>query len=242
MGVGSGGGGVGGVGGGGGGFGRTISVWRNEPIPIGDAYLADGTIEVEGTAETLSETVSANYSNTDCFAYSYTKKRKKRTKDSDGDWETNTTTLDSGSSSVPFRITDETGSIPVDPSEATIGMDTEYRRSTGNRRSVTGKKVRTEKRIDPGDELHIIGQKRPASEIDTDLDGSKAFIGDGDDAPTFRITEGSELETVVRMFARSVGAVCLGFGLAAVGLYLVALALQAQFGLGVMALAIAASL
>lgn len=204
---------------------RAVSVWRNEPIPIGDAHLADGTIEVEGTAEKLTKRVSAKYSGRSCFAYSYKTKRKKRRKNNDGEWETNTTTVDSGSNSVPFEVTDETGSIPVDPSAATIGMDTEYRNSRGSRRSTTGQKIRTEQRIDPGDELHIIGQKRPANEADADLDGAKAFIGDGDDAPTFRITEGSELETVVRMFGRSVGAICLGFGLASGGVYVAALAI-----------------
>jgi len=204
---------------------RAVSVWRNEPIPIGEAHLADGTIEVEGTAEMLNKTLSAEYTRTSCFACRYKTKRKKRTKNSDDEWETKTTTVDSGSNSVPFRLTDETGSIPVDPSAATIGMDTEYRNSSGSQRSTTGQKIQTEQRIDPGDELHIIGQKRPASETDTELDDATAFIGDGDEAPTFRITEGSELETVVRMFGRSTGALCLGFGLASLGVYVVSLAI-----------------
>lgn len=215
-----------------GGIRRAVSVWRNEPIPIGEAVDADGTVEIEGTAETLTETVSAPYSNTDCFAYRNKTKRKKRTRDSDGDWETNTRTVDSGSGSVPFELTDETGSIPVDPSAATIGMDTEYRRSRGNRRSATGEKIRTEKRIDPGDELHVVGQKRPASAADDEL-GETAFVGDGDEAPTFRITEGSELETVLRMFGRSLGAIALGVGLIGGGVYLVGLAAEAQFALSV---------
>jgi len=215
-----------------GGLRRTLTVWRNEPIPIGEAESVDGTIEVEGTAEKLTKTISGNYSGKSCFAHSYKTKRKKKSKNSDGEWETDTTTVESGSNSVPFKLTDETGSIPIEPSDATIGMDTEYKRSSGNRRTGRGEKIKTEQRIDPGDELHVVGQKRPASEADTDLDEAPMFIGDGDEAPTFRITEGSELETVVRMFGRSVGAIGLGIVLIGFSLYLVGVAIEAQFAIG----------
>lgn len=85
-------------------------------------------------------------------------------------------------------------------------MDREYRKSDGDIR-------RTESRIDPGDELHIIGQKVPVTEANDGFEDASAFIGDGDAAATFRITEGSELETVVRMVGRSLVAMMFAVAL-----------------------------
>ena len=182
---------------------RTLAVWANDPIPIDEAHLADGTIEVEGTAEPLSDTLRSPYDNAECLAYSYSKKRKEREKNEDGEYETKWRTLDSGDDSVPFLVSDDTGSIPVDPEDATLGLDTEYSSRTGDIK-------RTEKRIDPDDGVHVIGQKLPGVESDADLGDARAYIGDGEEAPTFRVTDGGELETVVRMFGRSVGSVALG--------------------------------
>lgn len=182
---------------------RTIAVWSSDPIPIGEAHLADGTIEVEGTAEPLSDTLRSPYADAECLAYSYSKKRKERERNEDGEYETEWRTLDAGGESVPFSVSDDSGSIPVDPEAATLGLDTAYTTRTGDLR-------KTESRIDPGDGVHVIGQKRSASEADADLGEARAYIGDGDEAPTFRITEGGELETVARMLGRSLGSVALG--------------------------------
>ena len=192
---------------------RAVSVWRSDPIPIEEAHLADGTIEVEGSAETLVETASAPYSDRTCLAYSAKKKRKEREKNQDGEWETNWNTVSSPSGSVPFNVVDDTGSIAVDPAAATLGMDSEYSRRSGDIRY-------SENRIDPGDSVHVIGQKRSVTETRPSLGDATTYIGDGDDTPTFRITDGSELETVVRMFARSVGSLLFGAVLIGGCLYL----------------------
>lgn len=182
---------------------RTLAVWANDPIPIGEAHLADGTIEVEGTAEQLSETLRSPYDDAECLAYSYSKKRKEREKNEDGEYETKWRTVDSGDDTVPFLVSDDTGSIPVAPEDATLGLDTEYSDRTGDIK-------RTEKRIDPGDGVHVIGQKLPAVESNADLGDARTYIGDGEATPTFRVTNGGELETVARMFGRSVGSIALG--------------------------------
>jgi len=185
------------------GFRRAVVVWRSDPIPIEDAHLVDGTIEVEGTAEKLVETASAPYSDRTCLAYSAKKQRKEREKNEDGEWETNWKTVSSPSGSVPFDVVDDTGSIAVDPAAATLGMDGEYSRRSGDIKY-------SENRIDPGDEVHVIGQKRPVAETRPALGDATAYIGDGDEAPTFRITDGSELETVLRMFGRSSASIVFG--------------------------------
>ena len=185
------------------GFRRAISVWRSDPIPIEEFHLADGTVEVEGTAEKLVETASAPYSNRTCLAYSAKKKRKEREKNQDGEWETNWNTVSSPSGSVPFNVVDDTGSVAVDPAAATLGMDGEYSNRSGDIKY-------SENRIDPGDEIHVVGQKRSVTEQRPALGDATAYIGDGDEAPTFRITDGSELETVVRMFGRSTASILLG--------------------------------
>ncbi|WP_200531728.1 GIDE domain-containing protein [Halorubrum sp. LN27] len=187
---------------------RTIAVWKSDPTPIGEAHLIDGTIEVEGTAEELSRTLRSPYDGARSLAYSYSKKRKERERNEDGEYETEWRTLESGSESVPFLVADDTGSIPVDPAAATLGMDNEYSDRTGDIK-------KTESRIDPGDGVHVIGQKRSANEADADLDDHRTYIGDGEEAPTFRVTDGGELETVARMFGRSLGSIFLGAGLVA---------------------------
>lgn len=192
---------------------RGFSVWSNDPIPIADAHLADGTIEVEGTAESLVETVNAPYSGRSCLAYSSKKERKERERNDDGDWETNWKTVSSSSGSVPFDVVDETGSIPVDPGEATLGMDREYSSRSGDVR-------RRENRIDTGDDVHVIGQRLSVTEKRPELGDAAEYIGDGDDAPTFRVTDGSELETVARMFGRSAASVLFGVLLAGVFVFL----------------------
>ncbi|QAU11923.1 hypothetical protein EKH57_03700 [Halorubrum sp. BOL3-1] len=188
------------------GFRRAIAVWRSDPVPIGEAYRSDGTIEVEGTAEELSRTLRSPYDNARTLAYSYSKKRKEREQNEDGEYETEWKTLDSGGESAPFLVTDDTGSVPVDPAAATLGLDTEYSNRTGDIK-------KTESRIDPGDGIHVIGQKRSAVETDAELDDHRTYIGDGREAPTFRVTDGGELETVARMFGRSLGSVVLGAAL-----------------------------
>jgi len=188
---------------------RAVAVWRSDPIPIEEAYLVDGTIEVEGAAEQLVETTNAPYSGRTCLAYSAKKKRKEREKNDDGEWETNWNTVSSPSGSVPFGVADNSGSIAVDPESATLGMDREYSNRSGDVKY-------SERRIDPGDEIHVIGQKQSVSETRPELGDAMAYIGDGDEAPTFRITDGSELETVVRMFGRS--AASIAFGAIALGL------------------------
>ena len=182
---------------------RATSVWRSDPIPIDESHLTDGTIEIEGTAETLVETASVPYSDRTCLAYSAKKQRKEREKNDDGEWETNWNTVSSPSGSVPFNVVDDTGSIAVDPGAATLGMDGEYSNRSGDIKY-------SENRIDPGDEVHVIGQKRSVTETRPELGDATEYVGDGDDAPTFRITDGSELETVVRMFGRSAASIVLG--------------------------------
>lgn len=193
---------------------RTVAVWASDPIPIGEAHLADGTIEVEGSAETLSETLQSPYDGARCLAYSYSKKRKERERNEDGEYETEWRTVESGTESVPFLATDDTGSIPVDPAAATLGLDTAYSDRSGDIK-------KTESRIDPGDGIHVIGQKCPATATDADLGDRRAYIGDGDEAPSFRVTEGGELETVARMFGRSLGSIALGAVLVGVFGYMV---------------------
>ena len=206
---------------------RTIEVWSSDPVPIGEAHLADGTVEVEGTAEALSDTLRSPYENAECLAYSYSKKRKERERNEDGEYETEWRTIDSGSESVPFSVVDDTGSIPVNPAAATLGLDTAYSSRNGDIK-------KTESRIEPGDGVHVIGQKRSAVEAAAGLGDAKAYIGDGDEAPTFRVTTGGELETVARMFGRSLGSVAAGAVLIAVFGYVVLTsfpALAAEIGL-----------
>jgi len=199
---------------GGNGIRRTIGVWSSDPLPIEEAYVTDGGIEVEGAANPLSETLRSPYDDARCLAYSYSKQRRERTRNEDGEYETTWRTVESGNESVPFLVSDDTGAIPVVPDAATLRLATTYSSRSGDTET-------TERRIDPGDGIHVIGQRRAAVEADIDLGDASAYIGGGDDASAFRVTAGDELETVARMFGRSLGGVALGVILIGVFGYLV---------------------
>ena len=199
---------------GGNGVRRAIRAWSSDPPPIEEAYLTDGGIEVEGVADPLSETLRSPYDDARCLAYSYSKKRRERRRNEGGEDETAWRAVESGGESVPFLVSDDTGSIPVVPGAATLEAATAY---SSHAEDVK----KTERRIDPGDEVHVIGQKRAAAEADADLGDASAYIGDGGETATFRITVGDELETAARMFGRSLGAVALGLILIGVFAYLV---------------------
>jgi len=73
--------------------------------------------EIKGTA-TCDQPVTAPYSNLPCVYYSYKLMRRERRRSSSGSSSHTWRTIDSGSSGVPFTLTDSTGSVTVDPEGA----------------------------------------------------------------------------------------------------------------------------
>ena len=137
-------------------FREAYKIKSRDATPANEVYLADGVVEVEGTAEVLDETVQSPYTNTDCLVYEY-KKERDDGHTGDDTHDSGMTTVDSGSEEVPFLIADGTGDVAVDPTgaEFTIGTD-----------DVEGgtREKKHENRIEPGNPIHVTGQKREAAE------------------------------------------------------------------------------
>lgn len=172
-------------------FWEAYKVKSRDVTPANEVYLTDGVVEVEGTAELLEETVESPYTNTDCLVCEYEKER-------DIDDDSGMTTVDSGCKSVPFLLTDGSGEVAVDPSGARFMLGTDDIEG-GTRES------KKENRIEPGDPIHIVGQKRAAAERREDgLDQQRCYVGDGDRLSQYRITDGSETWAVVGLVAKGV--------------------------------------
>jgi hypothetical protein len=173
-------------------FWEGYKVKSRDVTPANEVYLADGVVEVEGTAEILDETVESPYTNTDCLVYEYKKERDTDRGDS------GMTTVASGSEGVPFLLADGSGEVAVDPTGA------EFMLGTDDIEGGTREK-KHENRIEPGDPIHISGQKREAAEKREDaLDQERCYVGDGDRVSQYRITDGSETWAVVGLVGKGV--------------------------------------
>lgn len=159
-------------------------IWSNDPIPAGEVYAAETVVEVEGTAESIGETTQSPYDDVESLVYSYKKERRETEIDEDGNQETRWETIASGRDAVPFRVSDDSGSVPVDPEGSDFEAGVDYRDRRGNIRQ-------TERRLVPGDGVHVYGQRQEVVEGDL-LDDQRQYVGDGDAVTTFQITQGGE--------------------------------------------------
>lgn len=136
-----------------------------------------GTVEIEGVVSPAEGTLTAPFTDTDCVVYEYTIEELRRDHDDDG---TKWTTIDSSGEGVPFRITDDTGSILVEPAGATLRLDSErvFRSREGEEPPAAvggflpslelggftinaGRDRRyTERRIDVGERVYVFGPAR----------------------------------------------------------------------------------
>lgn len=103
---------------------RGWTIWQSDPIGAGEVEYEDGTVEVQGEVEQLEgELLTTKYTDTPAVAHDYKLQRKKQdsTTDEGPEWRT----VESGTETQPFYVTDETGSVAVDPDGATVSLDTE---------------------------------------------------------------------------------------------------------------------
>jgi len=75
--------------------------------------------EIKGVAS-CDQPLTAPYSDLQCVYYSYKLMRRERRRSSSGGSSTTWRTIDSGSAGIPFTLTDETGSVTVDPEGAKL--------------------------------------------------------------------------------------------------------------------------
>lgn len=209
-------------------FARAARIATNRPVPAGEVEAGDGTVEIQGTAEELDGTLTGTYSNATTFAYEYKRKKKEVERDQDGNREVEWRTVASGENSTPFVVADESGSVAVDPADATLSVDV-------NRQTGGGRGYRNyEGNIKPDDTVHVWGQTLEADGGEDLPDDVEFYVGDGDgrdflvsDTTQFRTVLRYVLSGLVRLF---IALVVFGFGVLA-GV----VTLDEVFGMGPMA-------
>lgn len=194
-----------------------LVLWRNDPVAVMDAVNADGAIELEGTAASGGRTLRAPFTGTACVACEY-EVQEYQNSGNGGNWMT----LAEDRDVVPFLFEDDTGSVAVDPEGAEFSLDTDaeiesgkdetppeavqrflegigVEREEGGTRSLGPISIKrgdrrryVERRLDPGDLVHVYGQSRWGREVG-DVSGTvNAVVGGGKATPFFRISEGGE--------------------------------------------------
>lgn len=190
-------------------LGQGYRIGSNDPIPVERARIADGVVEIEGTAHPLSETIESQYTDTECLAHEWKKQRQRTREGPEGNERTTWRTTDEGSEAVPFLVRDESGEIAVDPEGATLSLSAD---ATRKRHDIQ----RTESRLEVGDEVHVYGQHRSVTEPREGLGDETVYVGDGDDVSTLRISDSSATGSASRLIAKGAVILLVGGLLAAV--------------------------
>lgn len=188
-------------------FGRAVTLWTKDPIPVRDLHLHDGSVEVVGVAEPIDEygTIQSRYSGTECLAYRYEEKKSQIRHGRRDKWRV----VERGSVRRPFTVTDNTGTVTVDPSGATLTCGRDIVMNSG-------RLIRTEWRLEPGESVYVSGQKGDGVAGEAPGDATK-YIGAGDDPDSFTISDASEQWTILRFLAKGTVLTSLGFLFGGVG-------------------------
>lgn len=209
---------------------RALRLWRRRPVQIGSLDQVSGTVTVAGTATRLEETVRAPLSGTDCLGYAWRVLGIRTVRGFDGRVERSYHQLARGQDAVRFRLTDESGSVTVDPRGASLRLTETHVEDPASdpvdRGDVRapgieeeGPRQYYESRIDDGETVVVQGTVQPAADgaldverVGVQLSGRGLYIADTDRS------------TAVRRGAVA-AAVSLALGLAALGGFAVVLLL-----------------
>ncbi|WP_135821842.1 GIDE domain-containing protein [Halostella litorea] len=184
-------------------LGRGYRIMSNDPVDAGSVHLESGVVEVQGTAEPIDGTLDAAYTETDCLAYEYEEKHKHEDHDDDGNEREEWRTVDSGGDETPFYVTDDTGSVAVDPDGAEVSVHSDRVDSSIRVRKYEG-------RLDPGETVHVYGEKVDAADTADAPGDERVYIGDGGTAESFTISDTTENRTIMRYLGKGVATTVIG--------------------------------
>jgi len=187
-------------------------VASGDPIDAGDFHLAEGNVEVQGTAQPLGETIAAGYTGADVIGYSYERKERRRSHSSNGS-QTKWKTVEEGGDAVPFEVVDDSGRVAVDPEGADLTFDSERTGEGG-----PGTRL-YEGRLEPGSTVYVNGVKRDVNEREGPLRDARAAVAGGEDLV---VSDTSEGWTAARYLGRGVGQLVFGLVFAAAGAFVAA--------------------
>ena len=140
-----------------GGFTALSESRQMERLPLSPiAVLASGPYAVAGRTVRESNVLTAPYSGHSVLYVRYLLEEEYR--DSDGDLRTRT--LDSGQRSTRFRLTDDTGTLHVDPSLSTGNINWEVQRTYRQRQ---GDLIYSEWTLSEGQRAELLGRFQPSN-------------------------------------------------------------------------------
>lgn len=188
---------------------RAVRIIRSDPIPAGEVESASGAVELQGTVEELDGTINGKYSNAPAVATTWREERKKTTRDKDGNQKTNWETVETGDRATSFSVADETGAAAVDPSEASLSLNMSQMGRGGRRRQHEGK-------LQPGDTVHVLGEKETADDPADAPGDESTYVGAGDGE--LLISDTTEGRTALRYAGKSLSylvgtVIALAFGI-----------------------------
>lgn len=163
--------------------------WRKitstETIPVRDAVVADGVVEVEGEVELADgNAFTSPMTNQDSVVYEYTLHRGIKDK----------TLVDSGSASQSFVVNDGTAKAYVNPDTASVSLKLDRIEDVSvsdmpeyvqTRPTIRGTRVFEEGTINVGDDVYVLGSTKQTTQEDADTeftDSDDWFIISNQDA------------------------------------------------------------
>lgn len=160
---------------------RTVRLYRVRPVPISELQGASGTVTVVGTAEAIDETVRAPLTGTDCLGYAWRVLGIKVIRGFDGRVEQSYHQLGTGRQAVRFRLSDYSGSVVVDATDATLRLAEDHISDPVadpiERRNLSlpgidfdGPRQYYEARIDEGETVVIQGRPTPSEDAALDVE------------------------------------------------------------------------
>ena len=162
-----------------------LAVARSDPIPAAEVYNAEDAVEVEGVAEPAVDTLEAPASGEECLAY--VDERQTRTGRGGADW----TTVERNRDVVPFYVADDSGEVLVDgDAELDLYLDDETFVGGDHERH-------RERRIDPGEPVHVYGQRCDLVEARGGFPDERVYVGGGEHVDQVRVTAGTERTSVL---------------------------------------------
>lgn len=193
-----------------------------------------GPVELEGTADVIGETVRTPLTETSCLAYEYEIEERRP--------GTGWSTVDRGRDAVPFRLTDDTAGVRVDPTGARLALsttetvtvdgteatpdigrpdrETETRAVTDDDvpeiRHVSYRDHRyRERRLEPGDDVYVVGEARYDVDAREEMRDVNAVVENGPRTVTFVVADGPRIDAGWRLLKPA--AKLLGVGAVLIG-------------------------
>jgi len=180
-----------------------LGVAASDVIDASEVHHAEGVVEVEGTAEPAAETLTAPASDTECLGYVH-----EITTDvgdphdpalidnsdpslAEDEHRGGGAVVERTRELAPFYVADGTGRVLVgDEADLYLGEMERYPDPDDEDRG------HQERRLEPGDEVHVYGQRKDVVEAREDFPDERVYVGTGDDQ-RMKVTVGDEREVVL---------------------------------------------